>query len=72
MSIKFPQNLGKNVVILKANNVIDVFNGTNGWDNHSRFYVRKDRSGVALTQLSGEKLQPSIYKQVLNEVQNAQ
>lgn len=65
--MKFPTNLGQDVVILKANHVIDVFYGKAGWENHTRFLHRRTKNGPVLTQISG-KCPTSVYNEVLQKV----
>lgn len=67
--MKFPNNLGQEVVVLRANHVVDVFFGKNGWDTHARFIQRKTNKGMFLNQVSGIKVPVSVFNQVMQKVQ---
>lgn len=67
--MKFPNNLNNDVVVIKANHVVDVFFGNNGWEPHARFLQRKTPKGTFLTQVTGVKVPPSVFNQVLSKVQ---
>lgn len=67
--MKFPTNLGQDVVVLRANHVVDAFFGKSGWDQHTRFIQRKTHKGTLLTQTSGGKVPAYVFNQVLQKVQ---
>lgn len=67
--MKFPNNLGNDVVVIKANHVVDVFFGNNGWEPHARFITRKTEKGTFLTQVNGGKVPSHVFNQVLQKVQ---
>lgn len=64
----FPANLGKDLVILRANHYLDVFFGKDGWHPHARFQIKNTPKGKFLSQVGGDKVPSSIFKQVLNYV----
>ena len=66
--MKFPTNLGKDLVILQANHVVDIFYGKNGWNPHARFAIKNTTKGKFLTQVNGDRVTPAIFKEVLNYV----
>ena len=60
--------LGKNLVILRAGHNVDVFYGTDGWSNHSRFHTKRTNKGLFFKQVSGDVLPVKHFKTMLNEV----
>lgn len=67
-NIKFPKNLGNDIVTIYGNNFVDVFWGEEGWDNHARFATRKTNKGVFLSSLTPSKVPSNVFKHVINEV----
>lgn len=65
---KYPKKLDGEVVILKFNHVVDVFFGSDGWNQHSRFVAKRTPRGLFLTHVSGENLPNAVFKYVIMEV----
>lgn len=65
----FPKNLGQDLAIFRKNNIIDVFNGKNGWENHSRFILHRTKAGTKLIQTAGDKVSPEIKRQIHNTLE---
>ena len=67
-TIKFPKNLGNEIVTLYHNNTVDVFWGTDGWNEHARFSMRKTAKGVFLSPITPSKVPAYVFKHLINEV----
>ena len=60
--------LGQDIAIFKANHVLDVFFGKDGWANHARFIVKRGPRGKFATQVAGHGVPSSVFKRIIEEV----
>lgn len=65
---KYPKKLGQDVAIFKSGHFVDVFVGTDGFNNHTRFTSKKTAKGVFLDHHSGHPLSNAVFKFVISEV----
>jgi len=64
----YPKSLGQDLVIKKVGHTIDIFFGNNGWTPTARFVTKRSARGTFLSQVSGDKVPQSIFKEVLKKV----
>lgn len=69
-NIKFPKNLGQEIVLLRHNNLVDVFYGNDGWGPHARFATHRTQKGVYVKQLTEDKIPAYVFQHVIKEVNN--
>lgn len=62
------KHLGNDLVIRHANHVVDIFWGNTGWNPHARFRIKNTPKGKFLSQINGDRVPTTIFKQVISQV----